>query len=472
MEKKEIFQEIVCLDASKACQDTDVPTKIIKENANIFTDFIHPSINASINNGDFPSFLKLANVIPVFKKDSKNSKDNYRPISILKNISKVYERILFKQIGTYMDNFFSKFQCGFRKGYSTQQCLLALIEKWKSAVDKGKSFGALLTDLSKAFDCLPHELLIAKLHSYGFSLNALRLIHSYLSNRRQRTKINESYSSWEEILFGVPQGSILGPLLFNIFMCDLFFIVNEIDFASYADDNTPFVSGDRLDDVLVSLENASLKLFDWFSNNQMKANPDKCHLLTSSTDSIAIKIKDNEILNSESEKLLGVTIDNKLNFNNHLQKILKKANQKVHVLARITPYMSIPKRKLLMNSFFISQFNYCPLVWMCHSRLINNKINRLHEKCLCIVYSDKTSSFEELLEKDGSVTIHTRNLQVLATEMFKVYRNLSPNIVAEIFRTRRNDYNFRHPSFFLYLFYIQIRTENIRISTKYIERIR
>ena len=148
-----------------------------------------------------------------------------------------------------------------------------------------------------------------------------------------------------------------------------------MDSASYTDDNTPFVSGDRLDDVLVSLKNTSLKLFDCFSNNQMKTNPDKYHLLTSSTDSIAIRIKDNEILNNESEKLLDVSIDNKLVFNNHLQKILKKANQKVHVLARITPYMSIPKRKLLMNSFFISQFNYCPLVWMCHSRLMNNKIN-------------------------------------------------------------------------------------------------
>ena len=95
-------------------------TKIIKENANIFTDFVHYSINPSINNGNFPSFLKLANVIPVFKKDCKNSKDNYRPISILKNISKVYERILFSQIELFMNNFFSKFQCGFKKGYSTQ----------------------------------------------------------------------------------------------------------------------------------------------------------------------------------------------------------------------------------------------------------------------------------------------------------------------------------------------------------------
>ena len=123
-------------------------------------------------------------------------------------------------------------------------------------------------------------------------------------------------------------------------MCDLFFKVNEIDFDSYADDNTPIVSDDRLDDVLVSLKNASLKLFNWFSNHQMKANPNKCHLLTTSTDSIAIKINDNEILNSEREKLLSVI---KLNFNNHLQKILKRANQKVHVLARNTPYMSIPK---------------------------------------------------------------------------------------------------------------------------------
>ena len=139
--------------------------------------------------------------------------------------------------------------------------------KWKPAVDKGKSFGALLTELWKAFDRLPHDLLIANFNSHGFSLNALRWIHSFLFNRRQRAKINESYRSWEETLFGIPQGSIIGPFLFNIFMCDLFGTVNEIDGASYADDNTPFASGYKPDDVLSCLENASLKLFYWFSNN-------------------------------------------------------------------------------------------------------------------------------------------------------------------------------------------------------------
>ena len=119
-----------------------------------------------------------------------------------------------------------------------------------------------MTDLSKAFHCLLHELLIAKLHAYGFSLNALRLVHSYLTNRKLRTKINTKYSSSEETLFGVPQESILGPLLSNIFLCDLFFIMNETEFASYADDNTPYTSGQNIDNVIRSLENDSVRLFN------------------------------------------------------------------------------------------------------------------------------------------------------------------------------------------------------------------
>ena len=119
---------------------------------------------------------------------------------------------MFSQMSAYFDEIFSKYQYGFRKGYSTQQCYLALLEKWKAAVDKGKVFGALLTDLSEAFDCLNHELLIVKLNVYGFTLPALELVYDYLSDRKQRTRVNNSYRTWFEILFGVPQDSILGPL--------------------------------------------------------------------------------------------------------------------------------------------------------------------------------------------------------------------------------------------------------------------
>ena len=199
-------------------------------------------------------------------------------------------------------------------------------------------------------------------------------------------------------------------------------MMDDINITNYADDNIPFVSGDTPLNLIKSLENAGEKLFEWFAKNHMKANHDKCHLLMSTLTPISITVKDYIIKNSDNEKLLGVTVDANLNFNCHLENILKKSSKNVHVLARITPYMSIP--------YFTSQFNYCPLTWMCHSRTVNNKINRLHERCLRIVHSDKTSSFEKLLEKDGSVTIHNRNLQTLATEMFKVYKNLSPAIIA------------------------------------------
>ena len=200
-----------------------------------------------------------------------------------------------------------------------------MLEKWKSSVDKGSSFGELWTNLSKAFLCLSHELLIAKLHAYGFRLSALRLVHSYLTNRKQRTKINTKYSSWEELLLGVPQGSILGPLLFNIFLCDLFFIMNKSAFAIYSGDNTPYTSGQNIDNLIRTLENDSVRLLKWFSNNQMKANKDKCHLLLSNKKRLTMKIGETVIKSGNCEKLLEIKIYDKLTFNEHRNYIIDKA---------------------------------------------------------------------------------------------------------------------------------------------------
>ena len=220
----------------------------------------------------FPEILKHADITPLYKKGKKDIKGNYRPVSILPNLSKIFEKCMFEQMSQFFENIFSKYQCGFRKGFSTQQCLLAMLEKWKRSVDNSKMFGALLTDLSKAFDCLDHELLIAKLNAYGFSLTALKLVHNYLSNRKQRTKINSTYSSLLEIIFGVRQESILGPLLFNIFLIELFFIIEDADIASSVNDNTPYVTADNIDGVIKFLEEASEILFKWFNENENELN--------------------------------------------------------------------------------------------------------------------------------------------------------------------------------------------------------
>ena len=144
---------------------------------------------------------------------------------------------------------------------------------------EAKFFGALLTDLSIAFACLDHELLIAKLNAYGSRLPVSRLINDYLSNRRQRTRIGNLFSDWSEVILGVPQGPILGPLLFNIFLADSFLVLKDVGIANFADDNTPFTSANNTDDLIDSIK-ASSSLFKWFKDNSFKGNPDKCHFFS------------------------------------------------------------------------------------------------------------------------------------------------------------------------------------------------
>ena len=258
---EDICKEIRALDASKATQSDDIPTKIIKNNSDIFSKIFQANLNNAIETSTFPEQLKYADVKSVFKKDSRTDKNNYRPISILPNISKIYERCINKQLEGYFQGLLSKYQCGSRKGYNVINTLLPMIEKWRKFLDAGGAFGALLTDLSKALDCLPNELLIAKLHAYGVNVLPLKLLHSYLTKRKQRVKLNGTHSSWSEILFGVPQGCILGPLLFNIFLCDLFQFSPDLDIANYADDNIPHSSNINLNKVLYDLEKISDTLF-------------------------------------------------------------------------------------------------------------------------------------------------------------------------------------------------------------------
>ena len=182
--------------------------------------------------------------------------------------------------------------------------------------------------------------------------------------------------------------------------------------ANYADDNSPFAFGETIPKVISQLEAEVLTILKWVNDNGLKANPDKFHLLLSDADQkFHVKVGELQIGNINTEKLLGIKIDNKLSFENHVSDICSKVSQKLHALSRVSQFMSLDRRKELMNAFILSQFGYCALVWMFHSRKLNHRINTLHERALRIVYRDNESTFDTLLEKSESFRIHERNIQ-------------------------------------------------------------
>ena len=313
---------------------------------------------------------------------------------------------------------------------------------------QGGAYGALLTYLSKPFVCLPHELIIAKLYAYGVGMPSLKLINSYLCNRRQRIKINDNYSPWSEIHCGVPQGSVLGPLLFNIFICDLFMSLPKDGIANYADDNTLYSAGNGIHNIISDLEQASDILSKWFIDNYLKANSDKYHALLSETAETQLIVENVPIASSACEKLLGMRIDQKLSFESYFDSLCKKASQKLNALARMTSSLKFKQRKLLLNAFIAAQFSYAPVIWMFHSRKLNNRINHIHERALRLVYKDYTSSFDELLLEDNSFRIHHRNLQKRDIEIFKVKLGLAPEIMKNIFPIIENPYDLRNETKF------------------------
>ena len=233
----------------------------------------------SIDNNCFPDDLKFTEVSPVFKKKDDLDKEII-DLSVFYLMCQRSSKELcsHQQIEDFMKDELSNLLTGFRKNHNTQHCLMSMLEKWKKTLDKGGYICAIFMDLSKAFDTLNHKLLIAKLGAYGFDTKALYYIKSYLDNRKQRVRVNSNFSSWQEVIAGVRQGSILGPLLFNIFVNDIFLFVSSSNLSNYAD-NTLYTSGYNLEEVKEVLLNDLTKVTEWYFKNYVILNAGKCHFI-------------------------------------------------------------------------------------------------------------------------------------------------------------------------------------------------
>ena len=402
-------------------------------------------------NNKFPENAKNANVPPIYKKEDRTSKLNYRPVSLLNVFSKILERWTQEKIGPHVNKILSKFISAYRKKHSSNHVLLRLLEEWKKHLDDKNFVGAVLMDLSKAFDCIPHDLLIAKMHAYGFEFNTLVFFYSYLKRRRQNVKINNIFSVFQILLSGVPQGSILGPILFNIFISDLFLWINEASLHNFADDNTLSAFAKSFQELISILENDSEIAIKWFKDNGMSVNPEKFHAIVINRcgrypDVHKMNFAGFEITTEKVVNLLGIDIDFKLNFNKHIGSLCKKAAGQLNAICRMGKYVGEDEKKILIQSFVHANFNYCPLVWFFTSPESLRKIERIQERALRITYNDFNSSIKDLLSKAQKTTFLIKQHKNLAIEVFKTLQNLNPSYMKDIFTRNENPYNLRNNS--------------------------
>ena len=264
---------------------------------------------------------------------------------------------------------------------------------------------------------------MAKLSAYGFDESAIGLIANYLSNRYQRVKIGSTFSSYLEILRGVPQGSILGPILFNLFINDLMFFIQETEVCNFTDDKTIYSCSPNFEEAALKLSNDTHLILHWFRINSMVANRGKFQimLLGSNIDNSKIRfMKENKRLKSRSDlKLLGITIDDKLSFTTHIENLSSIASNRLRALARIRKFLLFEQAKRLSEAYIISTFTYCPLIWIFGSKPANSLINKIHKHSLRVLYEMEDANFEDLLIKDSSWTTHENIIHTLLIEIYK-----------------------------------------------------
>ena len=367
-------KSLICkLNPNKSTGLDGIGPRILKLCGDSITTPIAFIINKSISDGTFPDSLKCASVIPLHKNQSRNDPNNYRPISILPTLSKIYERHIADQIYSFLKKYELLYanQSGFRNLHSCCTALVKMIDCWLKDVDEGKYVGALFLDLKKAFDLVDHELLIEKLKLYHFSKSAVDILKSYLTQRKQLVKLGNVKSDFLQIRSGVPQGSILGPILFLLYINDIPSYISESSSIDlYADDSTVYESGYQLENIQKQLQKTVNKVKLWCKLNNMAINSTKtkCMLISTSIKlkkcaKLNISVDNHQIENVSCQKILGVMVQENLKWNAHINHVCKKLNMKLNLLKRISPFLTHDMKKLFYNSYILSQFDYCCILW-------------------------------------------------------------------------------------------------------------
>ena len=357
------------LNNSSAGPD-DLPASIMKQVSNEYCIPLTYLINLSVLQGDFPSEMKLAKVLPIYKADNHQLIQNYRPISVLNFFSKVYERIIYNNLLDFiMDNniLYDK-QFGFRKGHSTSHAIITLVDKVSKSLDKGKIVGGVYLDIRKAFDSISHQILLDKLHKIGIRGNVHCLLKSYLMFRSQYVICNGATSDVKFVESGVPQGSILGPLLFILFMNDFSRSSTLLFSILFADDTSVFLEGTEYSKLIKSLNNELENVTKWLNANRLTVNMKKTHYMIFhrakfKTTGQDVVMQNNTLTCVTTTKFLGVIIDHKFKWNDHITYVRNKISKSIGILYKIRRFLDMNTLIQMYHSFVFPYLIYCIEIW-------------------------------------------------------------------------------------------------------------
>ena len=346
-----------------------ISTKILlgtyKKIINHLTHFYNICLQAAI----FPDLLKIALVRPIYKTGERNMFTNYRPISLLPVFSKILEKIIHSVLNSFLveNEILSRYQFGFRKQHSTYMPVSLLVDKITEYLENDKKVLGLYLDLKKAFDTVNSEILLEKLFALGIRGNLLKILKSYLENRKQKVEINNIMSNSKNITIGVPQGSILGPLLFIIYINDLPLTTDIVSFYLFADDTAILIHGDDVHDLQNKVNAIIPKITKWFISNRLSLNAAKTfyqlYSIYSNDNDIQVNINNVKINRSNSIRYLGVNIDENLKFETHINNLGAKISRNIGIMSRVRHFLTSRELLILYNALVLPYINYCAVVW-------------------------------------------------------------------------------------------------------------
>ena len=370
-------------------------TKLLKDSSSALAGIISCIFNNIISIGQYPDILKIACVTAIFKSGDKQNVNNYRPISTLPLLNKVFEKLLHARLYSFFESkeILCKEQYGFRKNKSTSDAVTDILNNIYDAVNQKRYLGAVFLDLSKAFDTVSHDILLKKLEHYGIRGLALQLLASYLQNRKQYVTVDGHKSQTKELTIGVPQGSVLGPLLFLIYINDLPLPTQKMNSILFADDTTLFTHNTEINNLIKSMKDDLQLVSEWLTANCLTLNIGKTYFVIFSTreipNDIQIQIGHQTIERHSSGKFLGVILDEKLTFGEHLTIVTSKVSKIVGLFYNLKNKFPLTVIHKLYYSLVYPHLNYCTLAWGCAKQTYLNPLFIL-QKRICRIITNST----------------------------------------------------------------------------------